>query len=576
MKYGAIVLALILTVSFVTIQPPGTASSPTVRYVGGSGPGNYSSIQDAIDVAHAGDHLYVYAGLYQENIVVDKELVIKGEEGAVVDGRQLSDTVYILADGVTLCGLTVRNSSGTGAGIVIEGNHTVVRRCTLADNFYGIYTSFYDGTIIHNTFVHNTHHAWDTGSNAWDDGSQGNYWDDYEGADDDQNGIGDSPYMIPGDDNIDRYPLLHSYGPPVARFDADIDDWTASLDGSASYDYDGTIVNWTWDLGDGNLSYGETVVHVYARDGRYTVTLTVTDNNGSTAALTRQVTVDTVAPTTTLTPTPPAPNGLQGWYASPVWITLTSSDAVSGVTSIKYRVDGGSWRDYQHPVPIDGNGHHFVMYYAVDAAGNRERERTWRVAIDRSPPLTLSQPSINESVWYTQPLTVELESTDATTGAVATYYRVNGGGFEPYTDPFTISAQGVNHLEYFAQDAAGNQEPLHRVEVRMDSVNPTLDITAPLKSYLYLLGRPLIPLQQDNFAVIIGDIQIHVQAEDATSGIQKVEFYTDETYQHTDTQAPYTWLWDEPALGPYTIEVKAYDRAGNTVQAEVPAMVFNL
>jgi len=574
MKYGVIVLALVLAISFVTVQPPGTASTPTVRYVGGSGPGNYSSIQAAVEDADAGDHLYLYTGLYQENVIVDKQLTIRGEEGAVIDGRQLSDTVYVLADGVTLCGLTVRNSSDTGAGIVIEGNHTVVRRCTVTDNFFGIYTSFYNGTVVHNTFLRNTRHAWDTGSNAWDHGGRGNHWDDYAGADGNQDGIGDSPYVVPGDGGRDRYPLMHPYGPPVARFTATVDKWTASFDGSASYDYDGTVVNWTWNLGDGNLSYGETPVHVYARDGRYTVMLTVTDNNGSTHALTQRVYVDNAPPATTLTPTPATPNGLQGWYASPVWVTLTGRDAVSGVKSIKYRVDGGNWRDYQGAFKIDDNGAHTVKYYATDHAGNRETERTWAVSIDRSAPLTLSQPQINESMWYTQPLTVELDSTDATTGVVATHYRVNGGPFVPYTGPFTINAQGVNRLEYFAEDAAGNRESLRRVDVRMDSVNPTLEVTAPLESYLYLMGRPLLPL--DRFAIIIGGIQVTARAEDATSGIQRVEFSTDGTLRHTDTQAPYSWLWDEPALGPYTIQVKAYDRAGNTARVEVPAMVFNL
>ncbi|MDD3493224.1 MAG: Ig-like domain-containing protein, partial [Candidatus Thermoplasmatota archaeon] len=258
----------------------------------------------------------------------------------------------------------------------------------------------------------------------------------------------------------------------------------------------------------------------------------------------------------------------------PVWVTLTGRDAVSGVKSIKYRVDGGNWRDYQGAFKIDDNVAHTVKYYATDHAGNRETERTWAVSIDRSAPLTLSQPQINESMWYTQPLTVELDSTDATTGVVATHYRVNGGPFVPYTGPFTINAQGVNLMDYFAEDAAGNRESLRRVDVRMDSVNPTLEVTAPLESYLYLMGRPLLPL--DRFAIIIGGIQVTARAEDATSGIQRVEFSTDGTLRHTDTQAPYSWLWDEPALGPYTIQVKAYDRAGNTARVEVPAMVFNL
>jgi len=50
---------------------------------------------------------------------------------------------------------------------------------------------------------------------------------------------------------------------------------------STSTDIDGTIVNWTWDFGDGNISYGEKVTHQYSADGSYTVNLTVKDNDNA-------------------------------------------------------------------------------------------------------------------------------------------------------------------------------------------------------------------------------------------------------------------------------------------------------
>ena len=37
-------------------------------YVGGSGPGNYTKIQDAINNAIDGDTIYVYSGTYNGNI----------------------------------------------------------------------------------------------------------------------------------------------------------------------------------------------------------------------------------------------------------------------------------------------------------------------------------------------------------------------------------------------------------------------------------------------------------------------------------------------------------------------------
>jgi len=51
---------------------------------------------------------------------------------------------------------------------------------------------------------------------------------------------------------------------------------------STSSDSDGYIVNWTWDMGDGIMLYGDQVTHSYAVNGSYEVILTVTDNNATT------------------------------------------------------------------------------------------------------------------------------------------------------------------------------------------------------------------------------------------------------------------------------------------------------
>jgi uncharacterized repeat protein (TIGR02543 family) len=66
---------------------------------------------------------------------------------------------------------------------------------------------------------------------------------------------------------------------------------------SASYAPDGSIVQYTWDFGDGNVTTvtSSIVTYAYPIDGYYTVQLTVTDNSGSTGAASAVIEVSTAA-----------------------------------------------------------------------------------------------------------------------------------------------------------------------------------------------------------------------------------------------------------------------------------------
>jgi PKD repeat protein len=85
---------------------------------------------------------------------------------------------------------------------------------------------------------------------------------------------------------------------PVAIFTESAEsvytDETIIFNASESYDPDGEIVSYVWDFGDGTTGTGVTVNHTYTEAGNYTVTLTVTDDDGASSSVSAEKTVEAV------------------------------------------------------------------------------------------------------------------------------------------------------------------------------------------------------------------------------------------------------------------------------------------
>lgn len=133
-------------------------------YVGGSGPGNYTRIQDAIDDASDGDTVFVYhhSTPYYENLLVDKSIRLIGEDKntTIIDGERIDNVVNITADGVTVEGFTIQNSNisdyNFGAGVYIHSNHNTISGNIITDNIYsGIELDYADNNTISNNIITN-------------------------------------------------------------------------------------------------------------------------------------------------------------------------------------------------------------------------------------------------------------------------------------------------------------------------------------------------------------------------------------------------------------------------------------
>jgi parallel beta-helix repeat protein len=117
----AITVALFMSSLFVGIALMPSAAASTL-FVGGGGPGNYTTIQSAVENASAGSIVYVYPGTYVESVLVDKPISIIGEdrEAVVIDGNGSPGAIRITSDWVNVTGVNVTNSDPMGTGMRLD------------------------------------------------------------------------------------------------------------------------------------------------------------------------------------------------------------------------------------------------------------------------------------------------------------------------------------------------------------------------------------------------------------------------------------------------------------------------
>jgi hypothetical protein len=272
-------------------------------------------------------------------------------------------------------------------------------------------------------------------------------------------------------------------------------------------------------------------------DGTYTVQVQAQDKAGNSASATKSIKLDATPPTASFQIL--APDGSNGWYVSPVNITVTGTDATSGVATEDVSQDGTTWVS---SLTFSADGVYSVRGRVTDNAGNTTTTSPVTVSVDRTAPIlgmTLSPAAPNgTNSWYVSPVTVSADSSDATSGIASQAVSLDGKTWEP---SLTVSTDGTYTLQVSAQDKAGNTASA--------SQTIHLDGTPPAASFV-------LPKANGDNGWYVSPVTISAVGTDATSGVASQQVSLDGS----------SWAssLDLSNDGVYTVHGRVLDNAGNT------------
>jgi len=151
-KIKSLIIAMMFLISLLIVINPVSAADINV-------PGDYSTIQAAINSASSGDTIYFHAGTYNEHLSITKNLTLIGDGASVTtindSSGGTSDVINVNGAVVNINGFTVRNGK---YGIYYQNNASgTITNNTMTGNVYtGIFCEFNSSpTIMNNTITNN-------------------------------------------------------------------------------------------------------------------------------------------------------------------------------------------------------------------------------------------------------------------------------------------------------------------------------------------------------------------------------------------------------------------------------------
>ncbi len=160
-KFTSLLILFILVINFFNVEIC-VAKDGNTLYVGGTGDGNYTTIQSAVDNAGNNDTVYVYNGTYYEKLIIDKSINLIGSEknSTIIDGNGNLYVIFIKSSWVNISHFTIQNGTmGTYASDLNYSFNEITNNIFI-NNSEGIRLYYsYNNKITDNIFKYHGYHG---------------------------------------------------------------------------------------------------------------------------------------------------------------------------------------------------------------------------------------------------------------------------------------------------------------------------------------------------------------------------------------------------------------------------------
>jgi len=453
---------------------------------------------------------------------------------------------------------------------VFESHENILWNNTII--FGGIVISFNAHlNLAYQNYFNDPSLARDLGNlNKWDNGSIGNYWWDYTGKDIDDDGIGDTPFIIIDSVNSqDKFPIW--WDSPTINITVPHEDNifevspffdVSMVEGIADtmwYTLDDELTNVTFVGLTGEIDATEWNQRV---DGLVTIKFFANDSRGYIDFDEVIVFKETRQPNITISA--PTLDNVFEFNAPEFNITIEDR---SPINTTWYTIDGGLTNytffllnDFINQTAWDQkeDGVITITFYANDSLGNLGFKVVNVIKDTAHPVVAIITPKDNELVGTTAPrFNVKINDANLDTmwytldyGLTNTTFTENGTLDQSVWDTLP---NGTISILFYANDSAGKID-FSSVTVRVDKILPIIVINSPNSNVLFESFAP-------SFSVEIRDTNLDSMWYTLDNGIINTTFTTNETINQA--------LWNDLPEGNITIRFYANDTAGNIGFAEV-------